>query len=430
MPESKPQSTTPRRQGMGCEGGLIPLASFEPPQLTGGVREGGHTLAEYRLRRFKRRAEAQRREVMAAREAAGLDPNGREGFVRTSGATYCGRPLRGVGGVSVKVTESGRAHYSGAARCGRVWVCPCCSQLIRRERGAEIAEALRRHLSAGGGVLFVTTTVRHSLRDALADTNDVLSGAWARCNRSRAFRSFKAELGMVGYVTALEVTFGRHGWHSHQHRLILTEAPIADEDVPAVKARFFSFWRDAVEAVGGTCEFDAFDVRKVSGGTSELGRYVTKLADGVEGLGREITLGDLKSGRVAGSVSPFQLLDDSSPASLALWQEYTAAMKGKSAIRWSRGLRDRLGMGREKTDEEVAQEADALGDVSLTIDADVFSERVARKPQVMAGVLEAAERHDLEAAARLVGVPLVMETWPTGELVPRLTLRPSRLHVA
>lgn len=424
------QSKTPRRPEKGHEAGLITLASFEPSQVDGGARQDGHTLAEYRLRRFKRRAEAQRREVMAARAAAGLDPNGREGFVRTSSATFCGRPLRGVGGVSVKVTESGRAHYSGAARCGRVWLCPCCAQVIRRERGEEIAEALRRHLSAGGGVLFVTTTVRHGLRDALADTNDVLSGAWARCNRSRAFRSFKAELGMVGYVTALEVTYGRCGWHSHQHRLVLTEAPIADEDVPAVKARFFSFWRDAVEAVGGTCEFDAFDLRKVSGGTSELGRYVTKLADGVDGLGREITLGDLKSGRVAGSVTPFQMLDDSSPASLALWQEYVQAMRGRSAIRWSRGLRDRLGLGKERTDEQVAQDADSVGEVSMVIDADVFAERVARKPQVMAGILEAVERHDLEAAARLAGVPLSWEAWPGGELMPRLTRRPSRLRAA
>lgn len=409
---------------------MIPIGCFEPHQLTGGVREDGHTLAEYRRRRFRRRAEAQRREYAAARRAAGLSPNDHTTKVRTSTATYCGRPLRGVGGVSVKVTEAGHAHYNGLARCGNIWRCPCCSQLIRRERAEEIGEALRRHISAGGGVIFVTTTVRHSLRDALADTMGVLSGAWARCNRSRAFRSFKAELGMVGYITSVEIVFGRHGWHAHQHRVVFTDAPIADEDIPAVKARLFSFWRDAVEAEGGTCEFDAFDVRKVSGGTSELGRYVSKAVDGVEGLGRELALGDLKSGRVAGSVSPFQLLDDDSAEAHRLWDEYATATRGKSAIRWSRGLRDRLGLGREKTDEQVAQDADAVGEVELVVDADVFAERVARKPQVMAGVLEALEHHDLEGAARLVGVPLAWEPWPDGTIVPRLTQRPPSLRAA
>lgn len=421
MPESKPQGKTPQRPETGRGGGLIPLRTLGTPQLD------AHDA--YRLERMRRRAKAQLWEVRSARRAAGLDPNGHDGFVKTSRRCYCGKPMRGVGGVSVKLHDD-RAHFSGVAHCGSIWACPTCSPIIRRERAAEIAEGLSRHMSAGGGALFVTLTVRHGLRDALRDTMDVLRDAWDRCNRSRSFKALKAELGVCGYVVAQEVTYGRNGWHAHRHYAFLTDRPVEDGAVASVKARFYLYWAAAVDAVGGSTAFDAFDLRPVDGGAEQIGRYVTKIAEGVEGLGREVALADVKAGRAVGSINPFQLLDLDGPEAEALWSEYVEGTKGRAAIRWSRGLRDRLGMGKERTDEEIVEDVDAVGEVELTIDGDLYLERVARKPQVMAGILEAVEAHDLEGAARIVGVSISWEPWPTGELVPRLTLRPSRALAA
>lgn len=411
MSRHETQGTTPRRPEAGREGGLITLRTLGTPQVD--ARDA------HRRERMRRRAKAQRWEVREARRAAGLDPNGHDEFVKTSRRCYCGKPVRGVGGVSVKMHED-RAHFSGVAHCGSVWACPTCSPIIRRERAAEIAEGLGRHMAAGGGALFVTLTVRHGIRDALRDTMDVLRDAWDRCNRSRAFRSFKGELGVVGYVVAQEITYGRHGWHAHRHYVLMTDAPVDAEDVPGIRARFYSHWAAAVEAVGGSTTFDAFDLRAVDGGAEQVGKYVTKLTDGVEGLGREVALSDVKAGRAAGSVTPFQMLDLDGPEAEALWAEYVAATKGRAAIRWSRGLRDRLGMGAERTDEEIVDELEQVGEIEMTVDADLYSARVARNPQVAAGVLEAVERHDFEAAARLVGVPLAWSVMPGGVLVPRL----------
>lgn len=418
---TKSQSTTPRRPGTGREAGLITLRTLGTPQVD--ARDA------YRRERMRRRARAQRWEVRAARREAGLDPNGHDGFVKTSRRCYCGKPMRGVGGVSVKLHDE-RAHLSGVAHCGSVWACPTCSPIIRRERAAEIAEGLGRHMESGGGALFVTLTVRHGLRDALRDTMDVLRDAWDRCNRSRSFKALKDELGVVGYVVAQEITYGRHGWHAHRHYAFLTDRPVEDGAVASAKARFYACWAAAVGAVGGSTTFDAFDLRPVDGGAEQIGRYVTKISTGVEGLGREVALADVKAGRASGSVTPFQLLDLDGPEAEALWGEYVAATKGRAAIRWSRGLRDRLGMSRERSDEEIVEDADALGEVELTIDVDLYVERVASSHEVMAGLLEAVERHDLEGAARLVGVPLAWETWPDGVLVPRLARPSRRRHAA
>jgi hypothetical protein len=80
--------------------------------------------------------------------------------------------------------------------------------------------------------------------------------------------------------------------------------------------------------------------------------YISKVA-------KEITAGDLKSGR-----DPFSLLDgvrDGDAQSQARWIEFADAMKGKQSISWSKNLRRRLGLDRELTDEEVAQLDEEVG---------------------------------------------------------------------
>lgn len=429
MAENETQRKTPRRPEKGHEAGLIPLGCFEPDQLTGGVREDGHTLAEYRRRRFRRRAEAQRREYAAARRKAGLSPNDHKTMVKTSSATFCGRPLRGVGGVSVK-SHDGHAHFSGLARCGNVWRCPVCSQIVRHQRAEELAEGARRAIAAGGTVALATFTVRHDRSDSLETVLGLLGDAYASMSRSRAYRAWRDANGLFGQVTALELPYGVHGWHCHRHVALFFDGRLDPVEQGRLGDELFEMWSHAVGLVGGrTVAREAFDFQIVGVGSDSVAAYMVKDAGDLAGLGKEVSLGDLKAGR-SGSIAAFELLDDDSAEAHRLWNEYVEGTRGRSAIRWSRGLRARLGLGKERTDEQVAQEADAVGDVSLTIDADVFAERVARKPQVMAGVLEAVERHDLEAAARLVGVPLSWEVWPGGELMPRLTRRPSRLRAA
>jgi len=43
-------------------------------------------------------------------------------------------------------------------------------------------------------------------------------------------------------------------------------------------------------------------------------------------------------------------------SSIELWREYADTMKGRRALEWSRGLREALALGEEKSDDELAAE--------------------------------------------------------------------------
>lgn len=401
-------------QGEAQRASLIPMRSYEPPQVS--------TRAEHRRERYRRRAVAQRRDVRAARAAAGLDPYGTDGWAKPSRRAFCGR-ARSIGSVAVKVRhdeDGSHAHFSGVQHCGSVWACPVCAPIIRRERAEEITEGARRHIATGGGIAMVTFTIRHSRVDGLRDSMRVLADAYSDMSRSRAFRDWKDERGMVGYITATEITYGMNGWHPHRHVLMLFDRPVSHEQEMALQGELFAMWSHAVERAGGeTVSREAFDVRAVTRGEEQVASYVTKTIKGVDGIGAEVSLADVKAGRAAGSINPFQLLDVETAEAERLWNEYADATKGRSAIRWSRGLRDALGMGRERTDEEIVDELERVGEVRVLISPSLFN-RVARDYRTACEVLEAAERGDAGFIRRKFGGAGYPTRLPDGRTVAML----------
>ena len=260
----------------------------------------------------------------------------------------------------------------------------------------------------------VTFTIRHSRVDGLRDSMRVLADAYSDMSRSRAFRDWKAERGMVGYIVATEVTFGQNGWHPHRHVLMLFDRPVSHEQERALQGELFAMWSHAVERSGGeTVSREAFDVRAVTSGEEQVAAYVTKTVKGVEGIGKEVSLADVKAGRASGSINPFQLLDVETPEAETLWNEYAEATKGRSAIRWSRGLRDALGMGREKTDQEIVDELEQMGEVRLLIAPSLFNRSV-RSYRSACLILEAAERGDYGYIRRALGGSGYPTTLPDG----------------
>lgn len=369
------------------------------------VATAGGGTEKHRRDRFRRREVAHRREFRRARREANLDPGTSDGWAKPSRRAYCGHS-RESGSVSLKVADGERgrrAHFSGVQHCGSVFACPVCAPIIRRERAKEIEEGVRRHVGRGGGVAMVTFTLRHVRADSLRGLLDVLARAYGSMTRSRAFKKWRAERGLVGFIAALEITYGKNGWHPHRHVLMLFDRPVSHADEAELREELFAMWEHAVGNVGGgTLSADAFDVRAVTRGEEEVASYITKTEKGIEGIGREISLADVKAGRAEGSVNPFQLLDVDTPEAEGLWNEYVDATKGRSAIRWSRGLRDALGMGRERTDEEIAEDLDARGEVVALVDRELFERSVARDHVRACLVLEAAERGDLESVRRLL----------------------------
>jgi hypothetical protein len=92
-------------------------------------------------------------------------------------------------------------------------------------------------------------------------------------------------------------------------------------------------------------------------------------------MAHEVTGGHRKEGRPRGGRTPMQLLADAvetyEESALARWWEWEAASDGRRQLTWSTGRRDLralAGLGREASDEEIAEE-DEEADVRLALPA-------------------------------------------------------------
>lgn len=324
----------------------------------------------------------------------------------------CGREI--VGTDVALVLREGVAHISGVETCGRIWLCPVCSAKIRVRRGEEVAIGVGDWITAGHACLFLTATLPHDHGDALAASLSVLAEAWRHAaTQNRSGKRDRDLFGVVGTIKSIEITHGANGWHPHIHAVILLEEdiPLIDEtgngrQMSEFYARWDARWAAALRRVGWSEGLPGIRLRvdMVQRSTvAGLAAYVTKLQTGDgRGLGNEIARADLKGGRKK-SRTPFEILADfgttGDAGDLELWHEYEEATKGRSAIRWSRGLRKLIAPDLEdKTDEEIAAE-EIGGQTVAYIRPDLWY-RLADIPGGDALVLDALETGGLQAVLR------------------------------
>lgn len=257
------------------------------------------------------------------------------------------------------------AHVSGVHHCGSPWACPICAPVVRERRAQEVDLALSSHLAGGGSGLFITQTVRHSRPDRLEPRVALMSSALNATLQGRSWATFKRQLGFVGAIRVVEVTYGQSGWHPHSHSVFVLEAPVCElEDFGAwIRSR----WASVCERRGfGTLSAThGVDVRPVVVGDG-LGGYLAKV-EGGWGVGQELARGDVKrSGR-----TPFSILRDAALAgdceAARLWHEYEAATFNKRFLRWSPGLRARLLPNVEELTDIEAASAEGVGVVLVSV---------------------------------------------------------------
>lgn len=251
------------------------------------------------------------------------------------------------------------AGFGGLERCGRIWLCPECAAKIRLRRGEEVAEGIGRHLDRDGGAYFWTVAIPHEKGDSLAAVFDVLTEVLRIVKRGGRYQRQKRRYGILGQIKAVEVTHGRNGWHPHAHILLVTNRVLEFDEWCSWAAELDAMVAEALEEVGWPPGLPGIrsTMMPVDRGAG-LAKYLTKIQD--KGLSNEIARADLKGGRKGGR-TPFEILADFGEHALAddleLWWEYEKAVAGRSAIRWSPGLRDLLLPDQKKqTDEEIAAE--------------------------------------------------------------------------
>ncbi|WP_235826584.1 protein rep, partial [Candidatus Frankia alpina] len=231
----------------------------------------------------------------------------------------------------------------------------------------EISRAIAHAIEAGFGAVFVTRTIPHTAEDELRTTLGGLTEGRTWAARHWAVKKVREEAGYLGCITAKEITRGKNGWHPHTHDVEVFRESVTPTTYGKMRKEYFD-------------KLNAFYVRKghkpmvkgigvkldiITRDSDALGRYLVKLQETGVGLGNEMARGDLKKGQ-KGSLMPFDIaayfLRTGDTDALKLWREYERETKGKSVIRFSKGLRGLLLPGEEEaSDEDLAADGDDAG---------------------------------------------------------------------
>jgi len=314
------------------------------------------------------------------------------------------RGSEGSGGVSGGVT--------GLATCGSVWVCPVCASKIALTRTNDLEAGIRHWAGHGGSFAMLTLTIQHHKGQGLGMLWDAVSTAWRRFVRDGSATRLRKALGVNGYHRTTEVTLGANGWHVHLHVLYFVEGSVSDLMGRSHSGALVARWMHSVEAVGFRAVTDAQDWKVLQGNADALSAvagYVTKgqyqessaaKPRGARSVAMEMTRGDIKETRAKGSRTPFELLADivdsvtstgEIPVSdMALWQEWERESKGRRQQVWSRGMRARLGLDAELTDEEAAA-LEVDGTDVIALEASEWKRATEADPHFHADLIAALE---------------------------------------
>ena len=268
--------------------------------------------------------------------------------------------VSGADGVGVTSTsQSDRARFTGLQTCGSVWHCPVCSARVSEFRRKQIREMVDIWQKSGKGVIFITNSIRHDFDDDLRlMLSNVLDVVWNRYINHRTYKNIRKELGYIGRVRAVEVTYGVNGWHPHIHEIWMIDKPLSESALKRIRSLLFRVWNTTLCNAGMSPVSLARGITVQNG--SNASDYISKFGQEPKwDIGRELTQGHSKQSSRKGR-TPFDLLRDSvrgdSNAS-RLFKEYAIAFSGKRQLYFSTGLKDFFQLD-EKSDDEIAASAE------------------------------------------------------------------------
>ena len=315
---------------------------------------------------------------------------------RTAKCMVLRAPIPGYGLADIDVCKGhthGKAFYHGLMACGSVWTCPVCAAKVSERRRSELKQAIEAGKALGWVPHFVTLTVPHGAGDDVKELLTKLSEALKRLSNGkyaikRRIEQEKPSEALHGYIRALEVTHGQNGFHPHFHMIAFTSAGVTSA---FMLDAYRAAWQRACRLVGLPIPSDTHGV------TVQDGRFAAEYAS-KWGIEDEMTKGHTKQTRRKG-LTPWGMLravldgdDVEYPAerAAALFQVYAAAFAGRRQLYWSNGLRAKLALAKELSDEElVAKPDDEEASVLATLTVEQWK-AIRRKGQ-QAHILTVAE---------------------------------------
>jgi len=254
---------------------------------------------------------------------------------------------RAAHGATYATVESNgdRARLANVHTCDCGYACPVCAPKVAMRHATELAAAVTAAYAKGWKVIHVTYTLSHHKGESLEHVISSITDARRKYFLAgRGYQSIKDKAGIQGSARALETTHGQNGWHPHFHELLFLAGEISDDFEAQLKTR----WRTAVEKVGGYA--DEEHGLKIEEGHQHISEYLNKFGrlpeEGGHSIEMELSHGYTKTARGEGK-TPFALLaaaSDGDEEAAKLFSEYAAVMSGRALIRWSKGLREALGL--------------------------------------------------------------------------------------
>lgn len=275
-----------------------------------------------------------------------------------------------------------KSRFGGLVRCGLVWDCNICAAKVTECERKELTGAMARSVLRGEGQALITLTCPHSYRQRLPVTLGRICAALRRWANYPEFTAIMNELGYFGRIRVLEAMFGRNGWHPHFHLLFFFEGLFVLDD--GLYVALLRLWIRACVSVG--LEAPNAHGLQIQNGSAAADYITTKYGSYIDddqlfereyaensnrcwSLEHELVKGYMKTGRSKGSSSAFGLVGlhiaGEDPRAAGLFLEHSETMKGKTRMKYSKGLRSRLGLGPARTYQEIV---DSNDDLSILID--------------------------------------------------------------
>lgn len=273
--------------------------------------------------------------------------------------------------------DSGTASYGNLQVCG-FGMCPYCAWKRAYRDRVELAVAFAQIKKAGNFATMITFTLSHGLNDDLIPLLDDLQTAYNKTFSGRWFTDLAAEWNIVGRVKALEQPYGENGWHPHLHVLFESEIEITGKWCEVLRGEITKRYISKLKTIGRTATVEhAVDVTTAD---SKVAEYIAKFGrepiSKTWGVAEEMALSNAKKSSTKG-ITPFQMLsayagnDEIIERLMDIWKcydrdrvkkragakyrEYFQAMLGRHRLRWSKGMRERLGLEQAIKDYYAAQ---------------------------------------------------------------------------
>jgi hypothetical protein len=284
--------------------------------------------------------------------------------------------------VELRCTCTGGVYPCSIETCAYVWGCAVCAEKIRTRRALEVVDGSAAWVAAGGTLAMLTLTVRHHEWMKLARVLGAVTGSFRKLRNRKEFRAFR---GLIdGTVKALEVKVGDNGWHPHIHLLVFVLPGVDFDTVAAAASALYDPWEALVTKELGVSPTRKHGIDFRAMGADAAG-YVSK-------IGFEIAAADTKGGR-----DFFALLPDARNGeveSFARCLEFLDTMRGRHSLDWSPGLRSRLGLDAERSDEDLALE-DEGGELCELVERSVWNAALLQRNEsgvpVVTEILRSAE---------------------------------------